>query len=141
MNRLSQIITLTQPSTASTTTYGAAFKAPEGALKIIVRTVAFAGGTNNVYLQESLDGVTWYDACAFPQNAIGVSANLIVPVPTVGATAYAVTAGTVSAAVPTLAANTYTAGPWGPFVRLVGKTGVGTTGADVLQIVSFVTST
>ena len=135
-------VSIVVPLAASTTTYGIAFNMPSyDRLTIVASLVALPTTTCDVYIQESWDnGTTWVDVGHFTQMAGGSSTPTYrVQVPCVGAAAgVAATVGTVGTAVPTLAANTFVDGPWGPTLRLVAHTGAGTNANGATQTIQLI---
>jgi hypothetical protein len=125
-------VALSVPSTESTTTAGSAVGGFDNydELHCVASLVGLAGGTLDVYVQESLDGgTTWFDVCHFPQLASGAAAiRYSFTVPRDSALK-AVGQGTT----PALAVNNVAGGPWGPQLRLLSVTGAGTSGDAKVQ--------
>lgn len=129
-------LSLSVPSTASTTTAGSAVRGfgNYDALKGVATLTGITGGTLDVYIQHSFDGgTTWSDVAHFPQLSAGASAITYDFSITLDSTIRTVGKGTS----PLLAANTLCAGPWADQLRLVSVTGTGTSGSAQTQTVNF----
>lgn len=132
--------TLVVPSTASTTTVGAAFSVTPkfNYMGLIANLVGHTGGTLDVYLQDSPDGgTTWFDCVHFTQLAAGVSRVERAGVQASGGTLATIGQGTLAAPGVALAAGSVAGGPWASLMRLVAVTGSGTSGVDRTQTVRF----
>lgn len=131
-------LTITVPSTASTTTYGTAFPGfgEYDAIKGLATLQGLTGGTLNIYIQQSWDGgTTWTDCAAFAQMSGGAAQATSDFSIVLDSTIRTVGSGSVSSAAPALSAGTICAGPWAPLLRLVAVSGSGTSGASKLQTV------
>jgi hypothetical protein len=134
--------TLDVPSTASTTTVGAAFSVPDAgtmnSMLVVANLVGLTGGTLDVYLQDSFDaGVTWMDCAHFTQvtaaGTVKESAG-IQPVKT----NTAIGIGTLAAPGVALAAANLRSAPWAPLMRIVAVSGAGTSGVTRTQTITLV---
>jgi hypothetical protein len=107
----------------------------------IYRTLLFlcnvqgaTGGTLDIYFQVSADaGTTWHDFCHLPQIAAGAAlAGYTFAVSDFQAASTISAVGTGST--PTLAANTLVTGPFGERMRIIVKSGAGTSAGAAQQI-------
>lgn len=118
----------TSPASASTVVGLAAGGFSKWDQIAFVATITGAtGGTLDVYVQHSPDGVTWYDYVHFTQAAGGAAAVTYFYSP-------AVSSGTTTAPVvigknttPALANSTATGGPWYDQLRVLYVAGASTT--------------
>lgn len=130
---------LTVPSTASTTTAGAAFAVPihYNSMLVVGSFVGLTGGTLDIYIQDSFDdGTTWIDCAHFTQVSAAASVTQAFGLALSG-TPLTVGKGTVGAPGVVLAAGSSRSAPWGPKLRLVAVSGGGTSGASQVQSVMF----
>lgn len=130
----------TLASTASTTTPGSTARVAVRyqAMLVIVNVTAFTGGTLDVYLQDSFDdGTTWYDCAHFSQLAATASLKQAFSV-ALDKTPVSIGIGTTGTPGVALAANSVRPGPWGPLIRPIYVTGAGTSGANIVETVTFI---
>jgi hypothetical protein len=97
------------------------------ALDVYAIIAGNTGGTLDVYLQTSPDGVTWFDWFHYAQLAAGAaaSAKVLRAVRPGAAITQPVTIG--NGLFPALAANTATGADWGVAMRIVAVSGAGST--------------
>lgn len=134
---LTQIITGATAAVASTAAIGSSIPSSgEGplsyydSLEIEADLTGPTGGTLDLYVQRSFDGgTTWRDYIHFPQVAATVTTRFSVS-PALTNTIVVVGQNTS----PALAVNTCAGGKWGPQLRLLATTGVGTSVAGSVTV-------
>lgn len=80
------------------------------------------GAAVDVYVQNSCDGVTWYDYIHFTQSAGAASAIKYLAVPALSGSIATIGSGTVGSAAPVLSSGSMANGPWHDWLRVVIKT-------------------
>lgn len=109
-------------------------------LLIVAQLVGVTGGTLDVTIQDSPDGVTWFDLAHFAQLAGGAAAVAYAYAPTLtGAIAIATIGSTVDPAtpVPVLAAGSVRGGHPLSFLRAVCVVGAGASVGKIQTITVF----
>lgn len=137
-------VTGTTPNAAGTAQVGSsAFTGLDyfSTVTIVGQLQGATGGTLNLYIQSSLDGVIWYDVVAYAQLAAGAAALRNVVTlnrgfrGTPGITTVNAASGT-----PSLTANSVNADCLGTYLRLMATAGAGTSAGQTITLTIFAAS-
>jgi hypothetical protein len=133
--------TLSVPSTASTTTAGAAFALPlkYDSMIVVGSLAGLTGGTLDIYLQDSPDGgTTWLDCAHFPQVSAAGSVKTSFSL-ALSSVFTPIGIGTTGSPGVALAAGAIRPAPWcTDTMRIVAVSGGGTSGSAAVQTIYFI---
>lgn len=109
------------------------------AVDVAAQLAGATGGSLDVYVQSSVDGVNWYDSIHFPTLANGAAAiSYRTAVTHLGQPTSAAPVAIGKNLSPALAAGTTVQGGWGDRLRLLMVAGTGTTAGSAIKV--FVTA-
>lgn len=101
------------------------------ALSVFASIGSPTGAAVDVYIQNSADGVTWYDYIHFTQSASGAAAVKYIACPALAGTISTIASGTLTSAAPVLASGAMANGHWMDWLRVVIKTAGNNTAAAI----------
>ncbi len=123
----------TSPAT-TTTEYETAYRgfANADSLSLFASIGSPTGAAVDVYVQNSADGVTWYDYVHFAQSAAAAAAVKYMFIPALTGGFKTIGSGTLASAAPVLASAESANGYWHDYLRVVIKTAGNNTAAAVV---------